>query len=175
MPQWVSALCLFLQTLGKKNKLRVYYLSWLRNKILRNDPEVEKRQGWVSVGDLEGCVHYKVGKDSIFSSKSCSAISLHPMALVFSFSPVSGLDWTEYLQVLSDLPVNVADALLPIIPGSLSSCTATRWCSLWQLGEGSTSPDLLLSWCFRHSVVTEDFGWMVLSTPVLSCFLPGPE
>ncbi|XP_009076940.1 PREDICTED: mitogen-activated protein kinase kinase kinase kinase 4-like, partial [Acanthisitta chloris] len=45
---------------GKKNKLRVYYLSWLRNKILRNDPEVEKRQGWVSVGDLEGCVHYKV-------------------------------------------------------------------------------------------------------------------
>uniref|UniRef100_A0A8D2QR99 non-specific serine/threonine protein kinase n=1 Tax=Zosterops lateralis melanops TaxID=1220523 RepID=A0A8D2QR99_ZOSLA len=47
---------------GKKNKLRVYYLSWLRNKILRNDPEVEKRQGWVSVGDLEGCVHYKVVK-----------------------------------------------------------------------------------------------------------------
>uniref|UniRef100_UPI00398E6434 mitogen-activated protein kinase kinase kinase kinase 4 n=1 Tax=Pristiophorus japonicus TaxID=55135 RepID=UPI00398E6434 len=47
---------------GKKNKLRVYYLSWLRNKILRNDPEVEKKQGWVSVGDLEGCVHYKVVK-----------------------------------------------------------------------------------------------------------------
>uniref|UniRef100_A0AAY4E519 non-specific serine/threonine protein kinase n=1 Tax=Denticeps clupeoides TaxID=299321 RepID=A0AAY4E519_9TELE len=45
---------------GKKNKLRLYYLSWLRNKILRNDPEVEKKQGWVSVGDLEGCVHYKV-------------------------------------------------------------------------------------------------------------------
>lgn len=55
--------CLLFQILGKKNKLRVYYLSWLRNKILRNDPEVEKRQGWVSVGDLEGCVHYKVGKD----------------------------------------------------------------------------------------------------------------
>lgn len=48
--------------LGKKNKLRVYYLSWLRNKILRNDPEVEKKQGWTTVGDLEGCVHYKVGK-----------------------------------------------------------------------------------------------------------------
>ncbi|XP_046871082.1 mitogen-activated protein kinase kinase kinase kinase 4 isoform X5 [Hypomesus transpacificus] len=45
---------------GKKNKLRLYYLSWLRNKILRNEPEVEKRQGWTSVGDLEGCVHYKV-------------------------------------------------------------------------------------------------------------------
>ncbi|XP_038674663.1 mitogen-activated protein kinase kinase kinase kinase 4 isoform X3 [Scyliorhinus canicula] len=47
---------------GKKNKLRVYYLSWLRNKILRNDPEVEKKQGWTTVGDLEGCVHYKVVK-----------------------------------------------------------------------------------------------------------------
>ncbi|XP_068446687.1 mitogen-activated protein kinase kinase kinase kinase 4-like isoform X2 [Clinocottus analis] len=47
---------------GKKNKLRVYYLSWLRNKILHNDPEVEKKQGWVNVGELEGCVHYKVVK-----------------------------------------------------------------------------------------------------------------
>ncbi|XP_041858190.1 mitogen-activated protein kinase kinase kinase kinase 4-like isoform X6 [Melanotaenia boesemani] len=47
---------------GKKNKLRVYYLSWLRNKILHNDPEVEKKQGWTTVGDLEGCVHYKVVK-----------------------------------------------------------------------------------------------------------------
>lgn len=39
----------------------MYYLSWLRNKILHNDPEVEKKQGWTTVGDLEGCVHYKVG------------------------------------------------------------------------------------------------------------------
>uniref|UniRef100_UPI00358E14A0 traf2 and NCK-interacting protein kinase-like isoform X4 n=1 Tax=Myxine glutinosa TaxID=7769 RepID=UPI00358E14A0 len=47
---------------GKKNKLRVYYLSWLRNKILHNDPEVEKKQGWTTVGDFEGCVHYRVVK-----------------------------------------------------------------------------------------------------------------
>ncbi|XP_073710104.1 mitogen-activated protein kinase kinase kinase kinase 4 isoform X3 [Misgurnus anguillicaudatus] len=45
---------------GKKNKLRLYYLSWLRNKILHNDPEVEKKQGWTSVGELEACVSYKV-------------------------------------------------------------------------------------------------------------------
>lgn len=49
---------------GKKNKLRVYYLSWLRNRILHNDPEVEKKQGWITVGELEGCVHYKVGTKS---------------------------------------------------------------------------------------------------------------
>uniref|UniRef100_A0A8C6RYU3 non-specific serine/threonine protein kinase n=1 Tax=Nannospalax galili TaxID=1026970 RepID=A0A8C6RYU3_NANGA len=47
---------------GKKNKLRVYYLSWLRNRILHNDPEVEKKQGWITVGDLQGCIHYKVVK-----------------------------------------------------------------------------------------------------------------
>uniref|UniRef100_A0A8C4R5L8 non-specific serine/threonine protein kinase n=1 Tax=Eptatretus burgeri TaxID=7764 RepID=A0A8C4R5L8_EPTBU len=47
---------------GKKNKLRVYYLSWLRNKILHNDPEVEKKQGWTTVGDFDGCVHYRVVK-----------------------------------------------------------------------------------------------------------------
>uniref|UniRef100_A0A3P9KSC7 non-specific serine/threonine protein kinase n=1 Tax=Oryzias latipes TaxID=8090 RepID=A0A3P9KSC7_ORYLA len=47
---------------GKKNKLRVYYLSWLRNRILHNDPEVEKKQGWITVGELEGSVHYKVVK-----------------------------------------------------------------------------------------------------------------
>jgi hypothetical protein len=49
---------------GKRNKLRVYYLSWLRNKILHNDPEVEKKQGWTTVGDMEGCGHYRVGEDA---------------------------------------------------------------------------------------------------------------
>lgn len=59
--EYVRKVLLFV-LLGKKDKLRVYYLSWLRNKILHNDPEVEKKQGWTTVGDLEGCVHYKVGK-----------------------------------------------------------------------------------------------------------------
>lgn len=59
----------FFVSVGKKNKLRLYYLSWLRNKILHNDPEVEKRQGWTSVGDLEGCVHYKVGKYALAGTR----------------------------------------------------------------------------------------------------------
>ena len=29
---------------------------------MHNDPEVEKKQGWITVGELEGCVHYKVGR-----------------------------------------------------------------------------------------------------------------
>ena len=41
---------------GKKNKMRVYFLSWLRNKILIYDPAVAKKPGFSSVGDLEGNV-----------------------------------------------------------------------------------------------------------------------
>nr|XP_006823435.1 PREDICTED: traf2 and NCK-interacting protein kinase-like isoform X2 [Saccoglossus kowalevskii] len=47
---------------GKKNKLRVYYLSWLKQKILKSEDTLQekKKPSYVSVGDLEGCVHYKV-------------------------------------------------------------------------------------------------------------------
>ncbi|XP_074864007.1 nik-related protein kinase isoform X2 [Carettochelys insculpta] len=69
---------------GKKNKLRVYYLSWLRNKILRNDPEVEKRQGWMSVGDLEGCVHYKVVK---YERIKFLVIALKSSVEVYAWAP----------------------------------------------------------------------------------------
>ncbi|KAM9498574.1 misshapen-like kinase 1 isoform 6-T6 [Salvelinus alpinus] len=58
----LEGLNLLITISGKKNKVRVYYLAWLRNKILHNDPEVEKKQGWTTVGEMEGCVHYKVVK-----------------------------------------------------------------------------------------------------------------
>ena len=45
---------------GKHNKMRVYYLSWLRHKIIRGD-EVKEKRGYVTVGDLVGCIHYKIG------------------------------------------------------------------------------------------------------------------
>lgn len=47
---------------GRKNKLRVYYLSWLRNKILKGDDfdSHRTRHGFTPVGELEHCVHYKV-------------------------------------------------------------------------------------------------------------------
>lgn len=81
---------------GKKNRVRVYYLSWLKSKILRNDglsdvswahfcqhietgrkkhtsnqhpnvflhtfQQVERRNGWINVGDLQGAVHFKIVK-----------------------------------------------------------------------------------------------------------------
>ena len=42
---------------GKKNRVRVYYLSWLKSKILRTDNAIERRAGWINVGDLQ--VHLK--------------------------------------------------------------------------------------------------------------------
>ncbi|XP_057205214.1 mitogen-activated protein kinase kinase kinase kinase 4 isoform X1 [Triplophysa rosa] len=69
---------------GKKNKLRLYYLSWLRNKILRNDPEVERKQGWTSVGELEGCVSYKVVR---YEKIKFLVIALRNAVEVFAWAP----------------------------------------------------------------------------------------
>ncbi|KAI6173699.1 Serine/threonine-protein kinase mig-15 [Aphelenchoides besseyi] len=47
---------------GRKRRIRVYYLSWLKQKILRTDgiQQQEKRNGWVNVGDLQGAIHFKI-------------------------------------------------------------------------------------------------------------------
>uniref|UniRef100_A0AAX7SQY4 non-specific serine/threonine protein kinase n=1 Tax=Astatotilapia calliptera TaxID=8154 RepID=A0AAX7SQY4_ASTCA len=85
---------------GKKNKLRVYYLSWLRNKILHNDPEVEKKQGWTTVGDLEGCVHYKVVK---YERIKFLVLALKNSVEVYAWAPnnLSSLCFGNYLLILS--------------------------------------------------------------------------
>ncbi|XP_065888960.1 serine/threonine-protein kinase mig-15-like isoform X2 [Dysidea avara] len=47
---------------GRKNKLRIYYLSWLRNKILKGDDfdGHRTRHGYTAVGEMEQCVHFKI-------------------------------------------------------------------------------------------------------------------
>ncbi|MGH0162504.1 UNVERIFIED_CONTAM: hypothetical protein FKN15_050867, partial [Acipenser sinensis] len=69
---------------GKKNKLRLYFLSWLRNKILHNDPDMRKREGWIPVGDLEGCVHYKVVK---YERIKFLVIALKNSVQVYAWAP----------------------------------------------------------------------------------------
>lgn len=46
---------------GKKNRVRVYYLSWLKSKILHTEG-MEKRNGWINVGDLHGAAHFQIVK-----------------------------------------------------------------------------------------------------------------
>ncbi|XP_076334860.1 serine/threonine-protein kinase mig-15-like isoform X2 [Tachypleus tridentatus] len=45
---------------GRKSRVRVYYLSWLKSKILRTDGQLERRNGWINVGDLQGAIHFKI-------------------------------------------------------------------------------------------------------------------
>lgn len=43
---------------GKKNRVRVYYLSWLKGKILRTEgAEGERRNGYINVGELQVYIH----------------------------------------------------------------------------------------------------------------------
>ncbi|XP_075680776.1 serine/threonine-protein kinase msn isoform X5 [Dermatophagoides pteronyssinus] len=46
---------------GKKSRVRVYHLSWLKSKIIRTD-QIEKKNGWINVGELDGAVHFKIVK-----------------------------------------------------------------------------------------------------------------
>lgn len=46
---------------GKKKMIRVYYLSWLKQKFLRSE-QIEKKIGWTNVGELEGAVSFNIGK-----------------------------------------------------------------------------------------------------------------
>ncbi|XP_072180179.1 mitogen-activated protein kinase kinase kinase kinase 4-like [Diadema setosum] len=48
---------------GKKNKLRTYFLSWLKQKIVRGEGEAQANEEWIPVsGRPEGCIHYKIIK-----------------------------------------------------------------------------------------------------------------
>ena len=83
----VESLNVLVSISGKKNKLRIYYLSWLRNKIVQPRDEHDDivcfslslsfsialimhffiqynrhhtHYGFTSVGDLEHCVHFRL-------------------------------------------------------------------------------------------------------------------
>uniref|UniRef100_A0A2K6FD26 non-specific serine/threonine protein kinase n=1 Tax=Propithecus coquereli TaxID=379532 RepID=A0A2K6FD26_PROCO len=66
--QVVEPLNLLITISGHKNRLRVYHLSWLKNKILNNDPESKRRQeemlkteeAYKAIDKLTGCEHFSV-------------------------------------------------------------------------------------------------------------------
>ncbi|XP_048191880.1 nik-related protein kinase isoform X2 [Perognathus longimembris pacificus] len=66
--QVVEPLNLLITISGRKNRLRVYHLTWLRNKILHNDPESKRRQEEMlkteeackAIDKLTGCEHFSV-------------------------------------------------------------------------------------------------------------------
>ncbi|XP_043226374.1 serine/threonine-protein kinase mig-15-like isoform X2 [Amphibalanus amphitrite] len=69
---------------GKKNRVRVYYLSWLKNKILKSESQLERRNGWINVGDLNGAVHFKIVK---FERIKFLVIALRDSIEIYAWAP----------------------------------------------------------------------------------------
>lgn len=68
---------------GKKNKIRVYYLSWLKTKIFKTESN-DRRNGWVNVGELEGCVHFKIVK---YEKIKFLVIALRDSIEIYAWAP----------------------------------------------------------------------------------------
>ncbi|XP_064615647.1 misshapen-like kinase 1 isoform X2 [Liolophura sinensis] len=68
---------------GKKNRMRVYYLSWLKNKIVKMEAN-EKKNGWVNVGELTGCVHFKIVK---YERIKFLVIALQDSVEIYAWAP----------------------------------------------------------------------------------------
>ncbi|XP_022691440.1 mitogen-activated protein kinase kinase kinase kinase 4-like isoform X2 [Varroa jacobsoni] len=71
---------------GKKCRVRVYYLSWLKSKILRTDSgnQLEKRNGFINVGDLQGAVHFKIVK---YERIKFLVIALRESVEIYAWAP----------------------------------------------------------------------------------------
>ncbi|ESO12472.1 hypothetical protein HELRODRAFT_187888 [Helobdella robusta] len=55
----IEKCCILVTNSGKKNKIRIYNMNYLKNKILRSDDN-DKQGGWVTVGEIENCIHFKI-------------------------------------------------------------------------------------------------------------------
>ena len=81
---------LVLSISGKKNKLRCYYLSWLKSKFLSNqragnDPAAhQEKQGFTPIGDVEGCICYKLVK---FERIKFLVVALRNAVEIFAWAP----------------------------------------------------------------------------------------
>ncbi|XP_076336969.1 serine/threonine-protein kinase mig-15-like isoform X11 [Tachypleus tridentatus] len=69
---------------GRKSRVRVYYLSWLKSKILRTDGQLERRNGWINVGDLQGAVHFKIVK---YERIKFLVIALRESVEIYAWAP----------------------------------------------------------------------------------------
>ncbi|XP_076418933.1 nik-related protein kinase isoform X3 [Peromyscus maniculatus bairdii] len=92
--QVVEPLNLLITISGRKNRLRVYHLTWLRNKILNNDPESKKRQKEMlkkeeackAIDKLTGCEHFSVLQHE---ETTYIAVALKSSIHLFAWAPKS--------------------------------------------------------------------------------------
>ncbi|XP_036031562.1 nik-related protein kinase [Onychomys torridus] len=112
--QVVEPLNLLITISGRKNRLRVYHLTWLRNKILNNDPESKKRQKEMlkkqeackAIDKLTGCEHFSVLQHE---ETTYIAVALKSSIHLFAWAPKS-FDESTAIKVFPTLdlkPVTV--------------------------------------------------------------------
>ncbi|KAK2083658.1 hypothetical protein P7K49_038894 [Saguinus oedipus] len=98
--QVLEALNLLITISGRKNRLRVYHLTWLRNKILNNDPESKRRQEEMlkteeackAIDKLTGCEHFSVPSPKIYfqhEETTYIAIALKSSIHLYAWAPKS--------------------------------------------------------------------------------------
>nr|KAF6492669.1 Nik related kinase [Molossus molossus] len=112
--QVVEPLNLLITISGHKNRLRVYHLTWLRNKILNDDPESKRRQeemlkteeAYKAIDKLTGCEHFSVLQHE---ETTYIAIALKSSIHLYAWAPKS-FDESTAIKVFPTLghkPVTV--------------------------------------------------------------------
>ncbi|XP_032187110.1 nik-related protein kinase isoform X3 [Mustela erminea] len=104
--QVVEPLNLLITISGHKNRLRVYHLTWLRNKILNDDPESKRRQEEMlkteeackAIDKLTGCEHFSVLQHE---ETTYIAIALKPSIHLYAWAPKS-FDESTAIKVCVD-------------------------------------------------------------------------
>jgi len=107
---------------GRKRRIRVYYLSWLKQKILRTEG-TEKRNGWVNVGDLQGAVHFKIVR---YERIKFLVVGLESSVEIYAWAPkpyhkfmaFKSFGQLAHLPLIVDLTVE-ENARLKVLYGSL--------------------------------------------------------
>lgn len=111
---------------GKKRRIRVYYLSWLKQKILRTEglQQSDKRNGWMNVGNLQGASHFKIVRHQrikflvvgIENSLSIYAWAPRPYSKFMAFKSFGQL---THSPLVVDLTIE-EDVRLKVLYGSIT-------------------------------------------------------
>ncbi|XP_057351583.1 nik-related protein kinase [Manis pentadactyla] len=105
--QVVEPLNLLITISGRKNRLRVYHLTWLRNKILKDDPESKRRQEEMlkteeackAIDKLTGCEHFSVLQHE---ETTYIAIALKSSIHLYAWAPKSFDESTAIKVICTD-------------------------------------------------------------------------
>ncbi|KAL3091633.1 hypothetical protein niasHT_024215 [Heterodera trifolii] len=111
---------------GKKRRVRVYYLSWLKQKILRTEglQQTEKRNGWTNVGEFQCATHFKIVR---YERIKFLVIGIEDSISIYAWAPkpynkfmaFKSFGQLSHAPVIVDLTIE-ENARLKVLYGSLA-------------------------------------------------------